>query len=54
MLKGFKLLAGLYNRSNTRYGYPGDNENVEDILYQDGWTFRLRLTYTLHGREDGK
>jgi len=54
MLKGFKLLAGLCNRSNIRYGNPGDNEYVEDIPYQDAWPFRLRLTYTLHRREDGK
>jgi outer membrane receptor for ferrienterochelin and colicins len=52
MFKGIVLSASLDNVSGTRYGYSGGNEHVEDIIYQDGRTFRLKLTYTFHSRRE--
>ena len=54
LVKGFDLSATLYNLSNTRYGYPGSVEHPEDVLYQDGRTFRLKLTYTFGGEQRGR
>lgn len=47
--KGWNLSASIYNLFNTKYGYPGGDEHLQDILYQDGRTFRLKLTYTFRG-----
>ena len=44
--KGLELSASVYNLFDTKYGYPGGIENQQDILYQDGRTFGLKLTYT--------
>jgi outer membrane receptor for ferrienterochelin and colicins len=55
LMKGFDVTASLYNLFDTRYGYPGSVEHPEDALYQDGRTFRLKLTYTFGAwRGDGK
>jgi iron complex outermembrane receptor protein len=48
--RGLELSATVYNLFDTRYGYPGGNEHTEDILYQDGRSFRLKLTYTFPER----
>lgn len=47
--KGWEVSASIYDLFNTKYGYPGGNEHLQDILYQDGRTFRLKLTYTFRG-----
>jgi outer membrane receptor for ferrienterochelin and colicins len=47
---GLEISGSVYNLFNTYYGYPGGPEHVQDILYQDGRTFRLKLTYTLNRR----
>jgi len=44
--KGLELSASIYNLFDTKYGYPGGEENSQDILYQDGRIFGLKLTYT--------
>jgi len=51
--KGWDLSASIYNLFNTTYGYPGGAEHLQDILYQDGRTFRLKLTYTFRGWHGG-
>lgn len=51
--KGWELSASIYNLFNTKYGYPGGDEHAQDILYQDGRTFRLKLTYTFRGWHGG-
>ncbi len=49
LFKGIELSGSVYNLFGTRYGYPGGNEHVQDILYQDGRSARLKLAYTLGG-----
>jgi iron complex outermembrane receptor protein len=51
--KGLELSASIYNLFDTKYGYPGGDEHVQDVLYQDGRTFRLKLTYTFRGWHGG-
>lgn len=42
---GLDISASLYNIFGTRYGYPGAEEHTQDILPQEGRTFRLNATY---------
>ncbi len=42
---GLEVSASIYNLLDQRYGYPGAGEHAQDILYQDGRTFRLKLVY---------
>jgi outer membrane receptor for ferrienterochelin and colicins len=41
---GLELAAGIYNVFDERYGYPGAEDHVQDIIPQDGRTFRLKIT----------
>lgn len=43
--KGWEFSASLYNVFAKRYGDPGAEEHLEDIIYQDGRTFRIKLHY---------
>ncbi len=45
VFRGLELSASVYNLFDRRYGYPGAGEHAQDIIIQDGRTFRLRLTY---------
>lgn len=45
VVKGVELSAGLYNLFDTRYGQPGASEHLQDVIQQDGRTFRVKLTY---------
>jgi len=45
LVKGLEASATLYNLFDTRYGYPGAGEHRQDIIMQDGRTFRVKLTY---------
>ncbi len=51
--KGLELSASIYNLFDAQYGYPGGDEHVQDVLYQNGRTFRLKLTYTFRGWHGG-
>jgi iron complex outermembrane receptor protein len=42
----WRISASLYNAFNSRYGDPGAPEHRQDILWQDGRTFRLKATYS--------
>ena len=42
----WKISASLYNAFNSMYGDPGAPEHRQDILWQDGRTFRLKATYS--------
>jgi iron complex outermembrane receptor protein len=44
-LRGWEVSASLYNIFDKRYGDPGAEEHLEDILYQDGRTFRIKISY---------
>ena len=37
--------ASVYNLFDRRYGDPGFEEHVEDVLFQDGRTFRFKLLW---------
>ena len=49
-LRGWEVSASLYNTFDKRYGDPGAVEHREDIIYQDGRTFRIKISYH-SGRE---
>lgn len=42
---GMELSASLYNAFDRRYGDPGAEEHVQDVIPQNGRTFRIRLSY---------
>ena len=48
-LGGFVLSGSIYNLFDKRYGYLGGAEHREEILYQDGRTARMKMTYTFGG-----
>ena len=43
---GLAFTAGIYNVFNSRYGNAGFEEHRQNIIYQDGRTFRAGLRYT--------
>lgn len=43
--KGLELSASVYNLFDKRYADPGRPEHVQDVIQQDGRSFRLKLTY---------
>jgi outer membrane receptor for ferrienterochelin and colicins len=45
-LKGLELSAGGYNLFDERHGDPGGEEHVQDLIQQDGRTFRVKLKYS--------
>ncbi len=44
--KRLELSASLYNLFDTKYGDPGSEEHLQNIIAQDGRSFRVKLTYT--------
>jgi iron complex outermembrane receptor protein len=45
LIKGLDISASVYNLFNRKYSDPGGEEHLQDLLKQDGQTFRLKLTY---------
>jgi iron complex outermembrane receptor protein len=45
LLKGLEISGSVYNLFNKKYGDPGGEEHVQNILQQDGRTFRIKVTY---------
>jgi outer membrane receptor for ferrienterochelin and colicins len=45
IVKGLEISASVYNLFDVDYGHPGGAEHTEDIIYQDGTTYRIKLTY---------
>jgi len=45
LLTGLEFSASVYNLFDQSYGYPAAGEFEQDILEQDGRTFRVKLTY---------
>jgi iron complex outermembrane receptor protein len=45
IVKGLELSASVYNLFDVDYGYPGGAEHRQDIIEQDGRSFRVKLTY---------
>ena len=46
---GIELSASLYNIANHTYGDPGSEEHRQDMIMQNGRTFRVKLTYHFPG-----
>jgi outer membrane receptor protein involved in Fe transport len=44
LLRGWEVSASLYNAFNEIYGDPGAAEHRQDVILQDGRSFRLALT----------
>ncbi len=40
-----ELSASIYNLFDTRYSDPGGQEHVQDLIAQDGRSYRLKLSY---------
>ena len=49
--KGFELSASLYNLFNKRYGDPGSEEHLQEVIPQYGRNFRLKLTYRIRNSD---
>ena len=45
LVKNLDLSGTLYNLFDVRYGYPGAAEHRQDIIEQNGLSFRVKLTY---------
>ena len=45
LIKGVEMSASLYNLFDTRYAFPGGPGHIQDRLWQDGRSFRVKLTY---------
>lgn len=43
--KGLELSAGVYNLFGAVYGDPGGEEHIQDVIIQNGRSFRLKLTF---------
>lgn len=43
--KGMELSASVYNLFDKRYADPGGQEHVQDLIQQDGRSFRLKMSY---------
>jgi outer membrane receptor for ferrienterochelin and colicins len=38
-----EITGGIYNAFDRQYGYPGAGEHLQDVIEQDGRTYRVRL-----------
>ena len=45
LIKGVELSASLYNLFDSRYAFAGGPGHTQDLLWQDGRSFRVKLTY---------
>ncbi len=45
LVRNLELSASVYNLFATKYGFPGSGEHRQDILEQDGRSFRVKVTY---------
>jgi iron complex outermembrane receptor protein len=45
LIKGLEISASVYNLFNRKYSDPGNIEHLQDLLKQDGQSFRFKLTY---------
>jgi iron complex outermembrane receptor protein len=45
IVKNLEFSASVYNLLDTRYSDPASQFHVQDLIEQDGRTFRLKLTY---------
>lgn len=46
VVKGLDLSGTLYNTLDQKIGEPGSEEHRQDIIFQDGISFRVKATYS--------
>lgn len=46
LIKGLEVSASIYNVFDESYADPGSEEHVQDLIEQDGRSFRIKLTYS--------
>ncbi len=46
LLKNLDVSASVYNLFDQKFGDPGSLEHREDVIFQDGISFRVKLTYS--------
>ena len=44
LFRNWELSASIYNLFDTSYGDPGGTEHIQDLIEQDGRTFRVKAT----------
>lgn len=45
IIRGLEFSASLYNLFDSHYAFPGGQGHVQDLIRQDGRSFRVKLTY---------
>ena len=45
VIKNLEVQVGIYNLFDEKYGHPGFAEHTQDIIYQNGRSFGVRLSY---------
>ncbi len=45
IVKGLEVSASVYNLFDTKYGYPGAEDHLQEVIRQDGRSFRIKMTY---------
>jgi len=45
LVKNLEVSASVYNLFDTAYGYPGAEDHLQEVLQQDGRSFRVKLSY---------
>ncbi len=45
IVKGLEILASVYNLFDTDYAHPACTGHAQDLIWQDGRSFRIKATY---------
>ncbi len=45
LARNLDVSASIYNLFDTKYGYPGAEDHLQEVITQDGRSFRVKLTY---------
>jgi iron complex outermembrane receptor protein len=45
LIKNLEVSASVYNLLDTQYGDPASSFHTQDVIAQDGRSFRVKLTY---------
>ena len=46
LVKGLDLSLGIYNLLDEEYGEPGSEEHLQDLIPQNGRSFRVKVIWT--------
>jgi iron complex outermembrane receptor protein len=45
LVRNVEFSVGIYNLFDTHYGFPGAGDHRQNVVFQDGREFRLKLAY---------